>query len=60
MAQVIFYKETILGRQSGRDLTEISANIGRKVIRNEDVILRLDKSLAARPVRVNPLRFFSV
>lgn len=37
-----------------------SANIGRKVIRDEDVILRLDKSLAARPVRINPLRFFSV
>ena len=37
-----------------------SANIGRKVIRDEDVILRLDKSLAARPVRINPLKFFSV
>jgi len=37
-----------------------SANIGRKVIRNEDIVLRLDKSLAARPVRVNPLRVFSV
>ena len=37
-----------------------SANIGRKVIRDEDVILRLDKSLAARPVRVNPLKVFSV
>ena len=38
-----------------------SANIGRKVmnvIRNEDddVLLRLDRSLAARPVRINPLR----
>jgi IS605 OrfB family transposase len=33
-----------------------SANIGRKVIRNEDVILRLDRSVAATPVRVNPLK----
>ena len=37
-----------------------SANIGRKVIGNSDVIARLDKSLAARPVRVNPLRAFCV
>ena len=37
-----------------------SANIGRKVIRDGEVIARLDKSLAARPVRVNPLKFFSV
>lgn len=37
-----------------------SANIGRKVIRNEDVFLRLDKSLAARPVRINPLKAFCV
>ena len=33
-----------------------SANIGRKVIRNEDLILRLDRSLAARPLAINPLR----
>jgi IS605 OrfB family transposase len=34
-----------------------SANIGRKVIGNNDEILvRLDRSLAARPVVVNPLR----
>lgn len=33
-----------------------SANIGRKVIRDEDVILRLDRSVAATPVRVNPLK----
>jgi putative transposase len=37
-----------------------SANIGRKVIRDEDVILRLDRSVAATPVRVNPLKFFCV
>jgi putative transposase len=33
-----------------------SANIGRKVIRNSDVIARLDRSLAARPVVINPLK----
>ena len=33
-----------------------SANIGRKVIRNEELLLRLDRSLAARPVVINPLR----
>jgi putative transposase len=33
-----------------------SANIGRKVIQNEEFFLRLDRSLAARPVVVNPLR----
>jgi len=33
-----------------------SANIGRKVIGDSDVIARLDRSLAARPVVVNPLR----
>lgn len=33
-----------------------SANIGRKVIGNEDTILRLDRSLAARPLAINPLR----
>ena len=33
-----------------------SANIGRKVIGNEDIILRLDRSLAARPLAINPLR----
>ena len=37
-----------------------SANIGRKVIRDEDVILRLDRSVAATPVRVNPLKVFCV
>lgn len=33
-----------------------SANIGRKVIGDEDIILRLDRSLAARPLAINPLR----
>jgi len=33
-----------------------SANIGRKVIKDEDVIFRLDRSVAATPVRVNPLK----
>ena len=33
-----------------------SANIGRKVIQNGDIIARLDKSLAARPMMVNPLK----
>ena len=33
-----------------------SANIGRKVIQDEEFLLRLDRSLAARPVAVNPLR----
>ena len=33
-----------------------SANIGRKVIGDEDLILRLDRSLAARPLAINPLR----
>jgi len=33
-----------------------SANIGRKVIQDEEFLLRLDRSLAARPVIVNPLR----
>lgn len=33
-----------------------SANIGRKVIQNEEVIQGLDRSVAATPVRVNPLR----
>jgi len=37
-----------------------SANIGRKVIRDEDVILQLDRSVAATPVRVNPLKVFCV
>jgi transposase len=37
-----------------------SCNIGRKVIGNEDLFLRLDKSLAARPVRINPLKAFCV
>lgn len=33
-----------------------SANIGRKVIQDEEFLHRLDRSLAARPVVVNPLR----
>jgi len=33
-----------------------SANIGRKVIRDEDLIFRLDRSLAARPLAINPLK----
>ena len=33
-----------------------SANIGRKVIGDEDLIFRLDRSLAARPLAINPLR----
>ena len=33
-----------------------SANIGRKVIGDEDIILRLDRSLVARPLAINPLR----
>ena len=36
-----------------------SANIGRKVIQNEEILLRLDRSLVARPVRINPLKSFS-
>lgn len=32
-----------------------SANIGRKVIQNTEIFSQLDRSLAARPVRVNPL-----
>jgi IS605 OrfB family transposase len=35
-----------------------SANIGRKVIQDEDILLRLDRSLAARPVLINPLKAF--
>ena len=33
-----------------------SCNIGRKVIQNSDLIARLDRSLAARPVVINPLK----
>lgn len=33
-----------------------SANIGRKVIWNSEFLGRLDRSLAARPVRINPLK----
>jgi putative transposase len=33
-----------------------SCNIGRKVIQNSEFLGRLDKSLAARPVRINPLK----
>ena len=37
-----------------------SCNIGRKVIGNAEFLSRLDKSLAARPVRINPLKAFCV
>ena len=37
-----------------------SCNIGRKVIQNSEFIGRLDKSLAARPVRINPLKTYCV
>ena len=36
-----------------------SANIGRKVIQDSKFLARLDRSLAARPVRINPLKSFS-
>ena len=36
-----------------------SANIGRKVIQNSGFLTRLDKSLVARPVRINPLKSLS-
>jgi len=36
-----------------------SANIGRKVIQNSEFLGRLDRSLAARPVRINPLEIFA-
>jgi transposase len=36
-----------------------SANIGRKVINDVDFLNRVDRSLAARPVRVNPLKSFN-
>jgi putative transposase len=35
-----------------------SANIGRKVIQDSKFLAQLDKSLAARPVRINPLKSF--
>ncbi len=35
-----------------------SANIGRKVIKDIDIINRLDRSVAATPVRINPLKVF--
>jgi len=47
------------GREINADVNG-SANIGRKVIRDEEMILRLDRSVAATPVRVNPLKFFCV
>jgi putative transposase len=47
------------GREVNADVNG-SCNIGRKVIGNEDLFLRLDKSLAARPVRINPLKAFCV
>jgi putative transposase len=37
-----------------------SANIGRKVIGDEDILLGLDRSVAATPERINPLKFFCV
>ena len=37
-----------------------SANIGRKVIQNAEFLSRLDRSLAARPVVVNPLKVLHV
>ena len=33
-----------------------SANIGRKIIQNEQILLGLDRSVAATPVIVNPLK----
>ena len=35
-----------------------SGNIGRKIIKNNDYFIRLDRSLAARPELVNPLKYF--
>lgn len=34
-----------------------SANIGRKVIKESDIIAGLDRSVAETPVRINPLKF---
>lgn len=36
-----------------------SANIGRKVINNAEFLSRVDRSLAARPVKINPLKSFN-
>lgn len=36
-----------------------SANISRKVINNVEFLNRVDRSLAARPVRINPLKSFN-
>ncbi len=36
-----------------------SANIGRKVINDAEFLSRVDRSLAARPARVNPLKNFN-
>lgn len=47
--------ETFSGRLLNSD-TNGSANIGRKVIQDAEIIGQLDRSLAARPVKVNPLR----
>ena len=33
-----------------------ASNIGRKVIQNSEFLGRLDRSLAARPLRINPLK----
>lgn len=37
-----------------------SGNIGRKVIRNEELVLKLGMSVVATPRRVNPLKVFCV
>jgi hypothetical protein len=44
------------GRKINSDING-SANIGRKVIRDNDIIVELDRSVAATPVLINPLRF---
>ena len=33
-----------------------SANIGRKVIQDDEILIKLDRSLSARPVKINPLK----
>lgn len=35
-----------------------SADIGRKVIREDDFFIRLDRSVAATPAKINPLKAF--
>ena len=51
--------ETKEGKLLNSDING-SANIGRKVIQNEDILFRLDRSLAARPIAINPLRKFTI